>query len=551
MNKEEFLKKLKKKLDILEDKEVLDIVSEYEGYIDEKVASGLTEEEAIKELGDFDEIISDLLAAYKLKDNSKNDSGFNKFVNTVSDGIDNFMGSLDNKSGRDIIKVLIEIIIILFIVCLLKIPFSMIKSLGGSIFDTLPRPFSNLFTGIWYFIIEFSYIVAAIVFFIKTFEKRYFKDFSDHIVINSDNKEEDTLKEEKPKKKKNTISEVKHEEIKETTNTSKSSRGIIDVLVDICMGLLKFVVVMFLFGVVCYLIGISIAVGIMIYLMAKGVTYFGIFILLLGLFFGGVFILELGIKFISNKKIRGMAVFSKLVALIILTGVGLSLSAIEIANTEIIYDSSSLDIKTISKEITMTDNLALYNYDRIVIDNSLGNVIKIEYNYPDYGLDTDLKIKLERVGRGYALKTDVTRAKWNKKILDKLTQNLKDKKIYTYDFRLEKIVYMSEDSYNKIIKNDYTYYDNHHNNGDFTFTRKYYIENIEDSGNNYYLSMTLKEMFNNEIGEVTVAKNIVKDVLENNSYLFTFQCDNTYDDDIEELFNYCKILDVKLVNNEA
>ena len=49
MNKKEFLKKLSKRLEILEDKEIEDIISEYEGYIDEKVNRGLSEEEAVKE----------------------------------------------------------------------------------------------------------------------------------------------------------------------------------------------------------------------------------------------------------------------------------------------------------------------------------------------------------------------------------------------------------------------------------------------------------------------------------------------------------------------
>ena len=37
MKKQEFLNKLRKKLDVLEDKEIEDIISEYEGYIEEKV----------------------------------------------------------------------------------------------------------------------------------------------------------------------------------------------------------------------------------------------------------------------------------------------------------------------------------------------------------------------------------------------------------------------------------------------------------------------------------------------------------------------------------
>ena len=40
MKKQEFLNKLRKKIDVLEDKEIEDIISEYEGYIEEKVSRG-------------------------------------------------------------------------------------------------------------------------------------------------------------------------------------------------------------------------------------------------------------------------------------------------------------------------------------------------------------------------------------------------------------------------------------------------------------------------------------------------------------------------------
>ena len=43
MNKEEFIKKLHKRLNVLEDSEVEDIINEYVGFIEEKVNAGKTE----------------------------------------------------------------------------------------------------------------------------------------------------------------------------------------------------------------------------------------------------------------------------------------------------------------------------------------------------------------------------------------------------------------------------------------------------------------------------------------------------------------------------
>ncbi|MDE5540094.1 MAG: DUF1700 domain-containing protein, partial [Bacilli bacterium] len=312
MNKEEFLNKLRKKLSVLEDSEIEDIISEYRGYIEEKVNVGLTEEEATKELGDIDEIARDLLAAYKVKSEPE-EGTFSKFINKLSVGLDNFMESLNDKSAKDIIKVLIEIVIILFLICLLKIPFAMIRDLGSNIFEELVNPVGSVFSGLWRFIIELSYVIVAILFFFKMFEQRYFRDVSEKIV----EEHETYVKEEsKPKKSKTTSSAEKTKPAKVIVKEKDNS--FVNVLSTICIYILKFLVIFFLIGVVFYLVGMSIAIGFAIYFLIKGVTYYGILILLVALFLGGAFILELGLNFIFNKKIKSYHVFGKLISCIII-----------------------------------------------------------------------------------------------------------------------------------------------------------------------------------------------------------------------------------------
>lgn len=169
MNKEEFLTKLRKKLDVLEDKEIEDIISEYEGYIEEKKSRGLTEEEAVKELGDINEISSDLLGAYKVK--QKGSNYLNKFIDKVSQIFDKVLNELSTKSGKDILKFVVEICLIILLICIFKIPFIFIKDLGWNIFSTLSYPISNTFYSIWSFIIELSYFILAIILFIKIIQK--------------------------------------------------------------------------------------------------------------------------------------------------------------------------------------------------------------------------------------------------------------------------------------------------------------------------------------------------------------------------------------------
>lgn len=524
MNKEEFLKKLRKRLDILEDSEIEDIVSEYEGYIDEKVSLGLTEKEAVKELGDFEEIVNDLLAAYKVKPNNKEDNTMNKVINKISIAIDNFMDSLNDKSGKDILRVLIEIIIILFLICLLKIPFSMIRDLGSNIFEEIAFPIGNIFSIIWHFIIEISYIIVSFIFFIKMFEKRYFKSLSEEII---NEREEEPPKEPVKKTPKKTKT-PKEEPIESPKVTIKNNHGFIEAVTDICIWILKFFVIMLLMGIVFYLIGISVALGFMIYLIVNGVQYFGILLLLVSLFLGGTIFLELGINFIFNKRTKAFPFFSKLITIIVITGLGIAISAFEIASTEIIYDNNNFSKSSIVKEIPMTDNLTLYNYDRIKYDNSLENTIKIEYIYPNLDNNLELEIELRPCDTGYCLDSNLKHFALNKKIFKSFIENLKSKKIYAYNYGIEKVITISEANYQKLITNYNNYHDNfspnYENNPLKTLIKTYLVTGIveEASGNHLYLTLHPFQM-EEDITTVKVPIAQAENINLNEYYDFTFE----------------------------
>ena len=74
MTKKEFLKILEKRLAILNEDERKDIINEYRDTISEKVKNGQTEEAAIKDFGDIDELVKELLSAYKLDPDYENNT---------------------------------------------------------------------------------------------------------------------------------------------------------------------------------------------------------------------------------------------------------------------------------------------------------------------------------------------------------------------------------------------------------------------------------------------------------------------------------------------
>ncbi len=67
MNKQEFLNELTRQLSVLKESEIEDILQEYAQHIDEEVASGKTEEEAVENFGDVKELSREILDAYQLK----------------------------------------------------------------------------------------------------------------------------------------------------------------------------------------------------------------------------------------------------------------------------------------------------------------------------------------------------------------------------------------------------------------------------------------------------------------------------------------------------
>ena len=66
MKREEFLKALEERLQVLNRQEREDIVSEYRQHIELRMESGLTEEEAIGDFGDLDELVAGSLDAYSV-----------------------------------------------------------------------------------------------------------------------------------------------------------------------------------------------------------------------------------------------------------------------------------------------------------------------------------------------------------------------------------------------------------------------------------------------------------------------------------------------------
>ena len=134
MTKTEFLALLEQRLMVLNDDERADLLSEYEQHIEMKVASGLSEEDAIADFGDPEELIKELLDAYHLNTNyqpsgSASTTRITYYVKSFAHFISSMFDTLFHYSIRDLFKLFLQ-------ACFLLIFLGAI-ALGGSLVHSM------------------------------------------------------------------------------------------------------------------------------------------------------------------------------------------------------------------------------------------------------------------------------------------------------------------------------------------------------------------------------------------------------------------------------
>lgn len=112
MNKEEFITQLKQSIQILDDQEQQYFVEEYTQHIDMKMSQGMTEEEAVKEMGSVEELSKEILESYHVKisaaeNQAKKSVSFETFFSKIkvqADKIYAHLAAACKKTGEAITK---------------------------------------------------------------------------------------------------------------------------------------------------------------------------------------------------------------------------------------------------------------------------------------------------------------------------------------------------------------------------------------------------------------------------------------------------------------
>lgn len=456
MNKEEFLKKLEKELSILNEQERQDILNEYKDTIEEKVKHGQTEKEAVKDFGDLNELVSGILNAYKIDPKyGKNDASFDKLVSDgetlIKKGADNLAHATKeiSKNITDnneinlsfIFEIIIKALCLIVFLGLLKIPFTMFKDLGTSVFENFFEPIGSIMKVIWLIFLSVLYVIAAVIIAISLF-KKYFKKDNDSSEMSKDQennqKSNSKVKIESPKNN----SEKSKLPKKQTNSVTLAS--VLMLFLKICA--IIFVVIPFIFvdG------GLLFATVFSIFYWIQGIDLLGLTLLTSGLSIISIWLTMLIYKIIFTKdKIK----FYPIIIGLITAVVGLLLF-INFVTSVSYYNTYPNNYKftTIDNTYTVDKPVYIENNDsesvKKQIDETLAdNIIKIKIVYDkklfDIKLNKNDNYTFEKCENcdnhdgtyNYfnIFKIQNNEINIKKSVYNEFIKNLKNKKVYNYD----------------------------------------------------------------------------------------------------------------------
>lgn len=311
MTKDEFLRILDRKLQVINERERRDIIDEYRTHIEMKVQEGKTEAEAIEDFGDIDELVNEILDAYKINTKQVNNSfdhKFNSFMDDLFEGFQRFLGSFTSLNVEDVVRLVFEILTILILLLILRIPFALVSSLGYELLHSLIGfGIGNVLAHIWELIISIAYIVLFIVVFVNLIGKRVqryrqknpnsksvFDDFKDSVHKMNRSHAQDTIYDETkdasyqkeqyqehPYQKQEDKEQAEFEQ-DQYQSVHRESDSIGEGVGSLVSVLMKIFFCLMMIPVIGIMVGLCCALGAMVILSLEGLTLFGAYFIVIG-----------------------------------------------------------------------------------------------------------------------------------------------------------------------------------------------------------------------------------------------------------------------------
>ena len=352
----------------------------------------------------------------------------------------------ESMSFKEIIEFLVTIFILILIILIGTIPKELIESLigNGLLYDIgyIGPTLNNIFR----LIVDILYSVFSIVVFIYVLKIKYL----DRIKI-----KEDTDKEIVVKEKEKRVEEVEKIIIKDNNSSNSLTRTLAKIIIYI----IKFFVVCFLVVPLICIVVFAVMIGFLVLFVVKGLPLLGVLLWVVASLIISAICFEVPLNFVINHKNNYKRIMITLLISLIIIIIGSIIFAFNFFSITYVdslpNDAKTKEIKEIynmNSELTIYDNY--YTDIEYVIDDSLTEKIEVSVTYYDYLIDRNIEIELHN--NNLTIYEDGPKELSFNKILDKISNDFKDKKIYNYDKLNEYKVTIKSSSNNiNIIKNNY------------------------------------------------------------------------------------------------
>lgn len=410
MNKKEFLAALQARLGILHEDEIKDILEEYGGYIDTKIAEGKTEEEAVQDFGNLDDLVDEILDAYKInksytkQSTKKTQSGVDEFINTLSDIINQvveyattfFTNLIEENSAQKLVRILVLILIAIIMMAVMRIPFYIFQALGSAFLHMLlPYPYDRFLVYVWEILLNIFYLLIGILVIVGFVRGGYdgssisyqirsifqtnskkrspasYTTTNDTIIVEADvphseetaedadslDAEEKATNEEQEDTFTQSQKSNDHRSEKQTRTRKQlaSNRSFGKSISYLLISIMKFFAFLLLLPVYGMIAGLAVALGVLIYLFFQGISVFGLFILVIG----GLSLISLFVSAVwylfGSRKHYGYHMKAQLITSCILIGFGGVFTFYDFMKLE--YLDTSAVFQEIGKHETLTFDL--------------------------------------------------------------------------------------------------------------------------------------------------------------------------------------------------
>lgn len=173
MNRNQYLQSIKNGLAIFEESYQQEIILELDEKINMLLTKGKKEEEVISSLESVDDFLKKIYAEHHVRfHDTKKSNFFSTKTESIFEVIHRIIDVMSKNSARANGKILFDILILIFLVCIIKIPFLLVRDLVHSLLAFFSLP---ILITIWDLFVEIIYIIIAVFVFFNIF-KRWFQN---------------------------------------------------------------------------------------------------------------------------------------------------------------------------------------------------------------------------------------------------------------------------------------------------------------------------------------------------------------------------------------